>query len=453
MWCPKCKAEYREGFTVCADCGCELAPASSQEALEKPPHVMDDTSADQAILRMAWHSLKRLRGRSKITVALIAVVALIFVVGFLTLFGQTSRQDDPPITAPHEEQQIKLVEAAEPPEALTPLPPVELELEPEPRTEPEKTAEIDPETLAEIVAVLSELEHPGKNLNFPALHFNPTGLEGLGLEIASFINGINEWWGPPEESFLTPENAPDAFVSWPAYFRTRSLQWHNSELESTYVPELSVLEPRLINTGDPEDFVTLHTHMEATARELFGAELDMRDIGVGRYSFEFGGYYLYTMGGAFGVPASYLTVVLSYEYIGDGLYEVSCVYIHTTDDYFSTDGDELVASLHTLPRHTVVLRRNVAGGFYYRAHILPEDDLPTPREVRELLSSIPYAGRSGGWGWRHPVGPVELSEAGQEIAEFISDMAGWWGAPSESFNFPDEAPAGFVLNTGFIHTN
>lgn len=23
-WCPKCKSEYREGFTVCADCGCEL---------------------------------------------------------------------------------------------------------------------------------------------------------------------------------------------------------------------------------------------------------------------------------------------------------------------------------------------------------------------------------------------------------------------------------------------
>jgi len=59
MWCPKCKAEYREGFTVCADCGCELAPASSQEALEKPPHVTDDTSADQAILRMACRLLFR----------------------------------------------------------------------------------------------------------------------------------------------------------------------------------------------------------------------------------------------------------------------------------------------------------------------------------------------------------------------------------------------------------
>ena len=23
-WCPKCKYEYREGFTTCSDCGCDL---------------------------------------------------------------------------------------------------------------------------------------------------------------------------------------------------------------------------------------------------------------------------------------------------------------------------------------------------------------------------------------------------------------------------------------------
>ena len=31
VFCPKCKAEYREGFTVCADCGVPLVetlPAS-----------------------------------------------------------------------------------------------------------------------------------------------------------------------------------------------------------------------------------------------------------------------------------------------------------------------------------------------------------------------------------------------------------------------------------------
>ena len=24
MWCPKCRNEYREGITKCADCGCDL---------------------------------------------------------------------------------------------------------------------------------------------------------------------------------------------------------------------------------------------------------------------------------------------------------------------------------------------------------------------------------------------------------------------------------------------
>lgn len=41
-WCPKCKTEYREGFTVCADCGSELTdsepsePAEEQEYGENP---------------------------------------------------------------------------------------------------------------------------------------------------------------------------------------------------------------------------------------------------------------------------------------------------------------------------------------------------------------------------------------------------------------------------------
>ena len=32
-WCPKCKTEYREGFTVCADCGSELV---EEEPAETP---------------------------------------------------------------------------------------------------------------------------------------------------------------------------------------------------------------------------------------------------------------------------------------------------------------------------------------------------------------------------------------------------------------------------------
>lgn len=32
-WCPKCKSEYREGFTVCADCGCNLVEEEQSDGL------------------------------------------------------------------------------------------------------------------------------------------------------------------------------------------------------------------------------------------------------------------------------------------------------------------------------------------------------------------------------------------------------------------------------------
>lgn len=37
-WCLKCKSEYREGYTVCADCGCELVeelPAQAEPSAEE----------------------------------------------------------------------------------------------------------------------------------------------------------------------------------------------------------------------------------------------------------------------------------------------------------------------------------------------------------------------------------------------------------------------------------
>ena len=37
-WCPKCKCEYREGFSNCSDCECELVEvleSTKEEAIEE----------------------------------------------------------------------------------------------------------------------------------------------------------------------------------------------------------------------------------------------------------------------------------------------------------------------------------------------------------------------------------------------------------------------------------
>lgn len=39
MYCPKCKAEYRQGFTVCADCGVPLVYELPKEEPEKKPKI------------------------------------------------------------------------------------------------------------------------------------------------------------------------------------------------------------------------------------------------------------------------------------------------------------------------------------------------------------------------------------------------------------------------------
>ncbi|MEG1774290.1 MAG: DUF2007 domain-containing protein [Oscillospiraceae bacterium] len=43
-WCPKCKGEYREGFTVCADCNeplADLPPSEWPPESEREPRLME----------------------------------------------------------------------------------------------------------------------------------------------------------------------------------------------------------------------------------------------------------------------------------------------------------------------------------------------------------------------------------------------------------------------------
>ncbi len=48
-WCPKCKSEYREGFTVCADCGSELVDE------EKFAQMEEERLAAERGQRLSFH--------------------------------------------------------------------------------------------------------------------------------------------------------------------------------------------------------------------------------------------------------------------------------------------------------------------------------------------------------------------------------------------------------------
>lgn len=56
MFCPKCKAEYREGFDTCSDCGIPLVEKLPQEPDKKPEYIELVTileTNDQALLLIA----------------------------------------------------------------------------------------------------------------------------------------------------------------------------------------------------------------------------------------------------------------------------------------------------------------------------------------------------------------------------------------------------------------
>lgn len=44
-WCPKCKSEYREGFTVCADCGSELTEEEPVEEIVSEQELSQDSES------------------------------------------------------------------------------------------------------------------------------------------------------------------------------------------------------------------------------------------------------------------------------------------------------------------------------------------------------------------------------------------------------------------------
>lgn len=64
-WCPKCKSEYREGYTVCADCGCSLVEENQIELTVKKEELERAAAAVRAFLLQENQRLSEENGALK----------------------------------------------------------------------------------------------------------------------------------------------------------------------------------------------------------------------------------------------------------------------------------------------------------------------------------------------------------------------------------------------------
>jgi len=249
------------------------------------------------------------------------------------------------------------------------------EIEAEAEVVGEETEKATPEEIREL---LNSIPYSGIDLRMFNAHHLPIALDETRIRIADFIRGINGFWGPPSTSFHSPEEAPANFVFWASFWATYWLQWSDSDSDGAlkYHPELSLLIPYL-QLGT--DTVKLHKHIEETANELFYQKLEIQPPISALFNiYEFSGVYAYSLG-IFGISMAHVPIILSYENILGDEYMVTCVFILVSGDIYYDENeaeipeDELIDYLLTVPgRHTIILKNNPNGGFFYWAHILPE---------------------------------------------------------------------------------
>lgn len=113
MWCPKCKTEYQEGITICAECGSKLVDGSESDFLTVVLcELQDESIADKLMEYLEFSGIKKATKKEENGIYIITVPgkqfkqAEKFLRGFMLALQENSekKQEDAPVISEYMEQ-------------------------------------------------------------------------------------------------------------------------------------------------------------------------------------------------------------------------------------------------------------------------------------------------------------------------------------------------------------